>query len=42
MSTTENKKALIKELMEQGKKKGILSYKEIIDALSEIELDTEQ
>jgi len=32
----------IKELVEKGKKSGILSYKEIMDALEEVEIDSEQ
>jgi len=42
MSTTENKKQVIKDLLERGKKKGMLSYKEIMDTLEEIELEPEQ
>lgn len=37
-----NKKVVIKELIERGKKKGLLSYKEIMDSLSEMDLDPEQ
>lgn len=37
-----NKKAAIKELLEAGKQKGILSLKEIEEALSEFELDADQ
>ncbi|MDP4133269.1 MAG: RNA polymerase sigma factor RpoD [Bacillota bacterium] len=36
------KKVAIKELIDKGKKKGILSYKEICDALAEFELDEDQ
>jgi RNA polymerase primary sigma factor len=32
----------IKELIEKGKKNGMLSYKEIMDALEEVEIDSEQ
>ncbi|MDO4573396.1 MAG: RNA polymerase sigma factor region1.1 domain-containing protein, partial [Clostridia bacterium] len=32
----------ISELLEAGKTKGILTYKEIMDALEELELDQEQ
>lgn len=32
----------IKELVEKGKKSGVLSYKEIMDALEEVEIDSEQ
>ena len=42
MSTTENKKQVIKDLLERGKKKGMLSYKEIMDTLEEIELEPDQ
>lgn len=41
-NTISAKKLAIKELLEKGKKKGLLSYKEIADALSEFELDEEQ
>ena len=37
-----NKKAAIKDLLEKGKQKGVLTEKEIEDALSEFELDPEQ
>ncbi|MBQ7875720.1 MAG: RNA polymerase sigma factor RpoD [Clostridia bacterium] len=37
-----NKKAAIKDLLEKGKQKGVLTEKEIEDALSEYELDAEQ
>ena len=39
---TNNKKAIVKELIEKGKQKGMLSEQEIEDALSELELDVEQ
>jgi RNA polymerase primary sigma factor len=42
MNSVENKKQIIKDLLERGKKKGMLSYKEIMDTLEEIELDPEQ
>jgi len=32
----------IKELIERGKSKGVLTYKEIMDVLEEVELETEQ
>jgi RNA polymerase primary sigma factor len=32
----------INELFEQGKAKGVLTYKQIMDALEELELDQEQ
>ena len=34
--------ACIKELVEKGKKSGVLTYKEIMDALEEVEMDSEQ
>ncbi len=40
--TKEGKATRISELLEQGKQKGILTYKEIMDALEELELDQEQ
>ena len=42
MADAESKKSAVKELVERGKKKGMLTYKEIIDALEEIDLDPEQ
>ena len=36
------KKGKIRELLEKGKQKGVLSYKEIVDALEELELNTRQ
>ena len=42
VSAVDTKKAIIKDLVALGKKKGVLSYKEIIDALSEVELDAKQ
>jgi RNA polymerase primary sigma factor len=36
------RKAILKELVERGKSKGMLTYKEIMDAFDEIELDPEQ
>ena len=36
---SEKKKAAIKELLDKGKTKGILTYREIMDILEEIELD---
>jgi len=38
----DSKKTILKELIEKGKAKGVLSYKEIMDAFEEIELDPEQ
>ena len=40
--TTEEKKQGIKELIEYGKKKEKLSYKELMDVLEELELDSDQ
>ena len=42
MSTTEEKKAVIKELVETGKKKGKLTDKELMDAMEELDFDSEQ
>lgn len=42
MKTTEKKKAAVKELLDKGKSKGMLTYKEIMDTLEEIELDPGQ
>lgn len=42
MSNSETKKQVVKELIEKGRSKGILTYKEIMDSLEEIELDPEQ
>ncbi|MDO4564505.1 MAG: RNA polymerase sigma factor RpoD [Clostridia bacterium] len=39
---TKDYRAKVTELLESGKSKGILTYKEIMDALSELELDQEQ
>jgi RNA polymerase primary sigma factor len=41
-SSDQAKKGRIRELLEKGKQKGVLSYKEIVDALEELELDTRQ
>ena len=41
-NSTFNKKNIIKDLLEKGKKKGMLTYKEITDALEEIELEPAQ
>lgn len=38
----EKKKAIKKELVEKGKKKGVLAYKEITDAFEEIEVTAEE
>jgi RNA polymerase primary sigma factor len=37
----ESKKALLKELIDKGKAKGMLTYKEVMDAFEEIELEPE-
>ena len=42
MSETVNKKNIIKELIEKGKQKGMLTEHEIEETLSELELDVEQ
>lgn len=42
MSNTEAKKQVIKELIERGKSRGMLTYKEIMDSLEEIDLDPDQ
>lgn len=42
MSSVESKKQVIKNLIDKGKRKGMLSYKEIMDTLEEIELDPDQ
>ena len=39
---SENKKLILKDLVEKGKLKGILTYKEILDAFEEVELEPEQ
>ena len=41
---TKRDKALnrVKELIEKGKSKGVLTYKEIMDMLEEIELEADQ
>ena len=41
-SSDQAKKGKIRELLEKGKQKGVLSYKEIVDALEELELNTRQ
>ncbi len=40
--TTTSKKVLLQQLMEEGKKKGMLDYKEISDKLEELDLDAGQ
>jgi len=41
-SNTPNRKAILKELVEKGKAKGMLTYKEIMDAFEDVELEPEQ
>ncbi|MGI6669391.1 MAG: RNA polymerase sigma factor RpoD [Acetivibrionales bacterium] len=41
-SSNNNRKSILKELVEKGKAKGMLTYKEIMDAFEEIELEPEQ
>jgi RNA polymerase primary sigma factor len=41
-TTAVNRKSILKELVEKGKSKGMLTYKEIMDAFEEIELEPEQ
>jgi len=38
----ENRKAILKDLVEKGKSKGMLTYKEIMDAFEEVELEPDQ
>lgn len=38
----ETRKAILKDLVEKGKSKGMLTYKEIMDAFEEVELEPEQ
>lgn len=38
----EGKKAILRELIERGKSKGMLTYKEIMDAFEDVELEPEQ
>ena len=42
MSNAADKKAILKNLVEQGKAKGMLSQKEIMDAYEETDITTEQ
>ena len=42
MADISNKKAAIKELLDKGKKKGLLTYKEIVEGLEELDLEPEQ
>ncbi|HHW32357.1 MAG TPA: RNA polymerase sigma factor RpoD [Clostridiaceae bacterium] len=38
----DNRKAILKDLIERGRAKGMLTYKEIMDAFEEVELEPEQ
>jgi RNA polymerase primary sigma factor len=40
--TNDARKTILKELIEKGKAKGMLTYKEIMDAFEEIELEPDQ
>ncbi len=42
MSDAASKKAIIKDLVEKGRKKGMLTYKEINESLEEMEIEPEQ
>ncbi len=42
MADIANQKAAIKELLDKGKKKGLLTYKEIVEGLEELDLEPEQ
>ena len=42
MSDAASKKAIIKELVEKGRKKGMLTFKEINESLEEMEIEPEQ
>ena len=42
METKDPRMQKLNDLFEKGKTKGILTYKEIMDALEELELDPEQ
>ena len=42
MATMEEKKQALKDLIEYGKKKGKLSYKELMDVLEELEFESDQ
>ncbi len=41
-SGSTNRKSILKDLVEKGKSKGMLSYKEIMDAFEEVELEPDQ
>ncbi len=40
--TSTSRKSILKDLVEKGKSKGMLTYKEIMDAFEEVELEPEQ
>ena len=42
METKEPKKSKIDELIDRGKAKGVLTYKEVMDALSDLDMDSDQ
>ena len=42
MSDLENKKQIVKDLIEKGKKKGVLSHKDIINSFYDTEFTTEE
>jgi RNA polymerase primary sigma factor len=42
IDNSSNRKSILKELVEKGKTKGMLTYKEIMDAFEEVELEPEQ
>lgn len=42
MKNEEMKKAKVKELIEKGKQKGVLTYKEIMDMLEDVDLEPDQ
>lgn len=42
MAGAEQRKRIIKELLDKGKKKGLMTYKEITDSFAEVEISPEQ
>ena len=42
MEANEPKKSKVDELIEHGKAKGVLTYKEVMDTLNEVDLDSDQ
>ena len=40
MEEKESRTAKVDELIEKGKQKGVLTYKEVMDTLEEVELDS--